>query len=339
MACYRGRRHGIGNLAHVTFGAAHGPRVVEIGDPGAIALAADVLRGGGLVAIPTETVYGLAADMRRRDAVAAVFRVKGRPTSHPLIVHLADADDLDAFAASVSPAVRKLASAFWPGPLSLLIDHGGSVPADVVGGRPAAAFRVPANTATRSVIRSLGSPVVAPSANRFGGVSPTTAAHVVASLHTDVDLVLDGGPCPVGLESTILDTTVDPMQLLRPGAVLVEELESILGAPVAEPTGDSRAPGMLPSHYAPAATLLLSTNEGEARRILADLPDHERPARVIGAGLEPGAFAASLYTSLRLADDEGIRTVIAVVPPAVGIGRAVADRLQRASGRRGVTPR
>jgi L-threonylcarbamoyladenylate synthase len=330
---------GIGSLGAVTNGAARGPRIVDANDPDAVSLAADVLRRGGLVGIPTETVYGLAADMRSRDAVARVYRAKGRPASHPLIVHLADAADLPPLVTAVPAAVDALTRAFWPGPLSLLIERSSAVPDDVVGGRSTAVFRVPAQPATRLVIRALGSPVVAPSANPFGGVSPTTAAHVVESLGAQVDLVLDGGPCPIGVESTILDTTVSPMQLLRPGAVLVEEIEEVLGAAVAEASGDARAPGMLSSHYAPHASVILAASVAEAFAIADALPENERPERLLGVDLEPGAFAASLYASLRLADDDGVRTVIAVVPPPLGIGRAVGDRLRRASGRRSINPR
>lgn len=329
----------LGSVGIVTSGSTVGPRVVPADAPDAITHAARVLRDGGLVGIPTETVYGLAADMRRRDSVARVFRVKGRPVSHPLIVHLADASALPAFARAVSPSVDALTRAFWPGPLSLLLERSDAVPDDVVGGRTTAVFRVPATDVTRAIIRELGSPVVAPSANRFGGVSPTTAAHVVASLGADVDLVVDGGACPIGVESTILDTTVTPMQVLRSGAVLTEEIEEMLGTSVAPPSGESRAPGMLESHYAPRASLLLAATAEEARSTAASLPADERPVRLIGIGIEPGAFAASLYASLRLADEDGVRTVIAVPPDPVGIGRAVADRLRRASGRRPINPR
>lgn len=327
-------RGSLGSVGVVTEGSTRAPRVVSANDPDTVDRAARVLREGGLVGIPTETVYGLAADMRRLDAVARIYRVKNRPASHPLIVHLADANQLEHYVRSVSADVDALTRAFWPGPLSLLLERSNAVPDDVVGGRATAVFRVPATRVTREVVRSLGSPVVAPSANRFGGVSPTTAEHVVASLGSDVDLVVDGGPCPIGVESTILDTTVNPMQLLRIGAVLSEEIEEVLHAAVAPPTGDSRAPGMLASHYAPNASLLLASEAAEARAMADALPDEDRPVRLLGLDVEAGAFAASLYSSLRLADAEGIRTVIAVLPRPVGIGRAVADRLRRASGRR-----
>lgn len=310
------------------------PEIVATSRGDALDRAVDTLRSGGLVALPTETVYGLAAAMDQPEAIARVYSSKRRPTTHPLIVHLAESPQLLVHAIDIDPRALRLSEAFWPGPLSLLVDRGPSVPDSVVAGGPTAVFRVPANAFTRTVISALGVPIVAPSANRFGEVSPTTASHVVASLGQEVDLVVDDGPCPIGVESTIVDCTADPFQILRPGAVLRDEIESVIGESVETARGEARAPGMLASHYAPRATVLLAIDEKDAEAIRAALPEDRQPVVVLGRGIEAGAYAARLYADLRSCDEESVRTVVAILPHESGIGVAVADRLRRAAAAR-----
>ncbi len=325
-----------------------------------VAEAVDVLRTGGLVAFPTETVYGLGADAEQPDAVARIFVAKGRPTDHPLIVHLGDADRLDAWADVVPAEARLLADAFWPGPLTLLLWRSPKVSDTVTGGRDTVALRVPDHPVARALLGAFGGGIAAPSANRFGRVSPTIASDVVSELGALVDVVLDGGPCPVGVESTIVDLTGDEPVVLRPGGVSGERLGEVLGfeperAALAGPGATAtRAPGMLASHYAPQARVELvpEASVGGRLRELASEPGH--PGRIVGllapqalpdvadgvVVLEPvgpaDEYARLLYARLRQADRLGVDVLVCVPPPAVGIGVAVVDRLQRAAaaGRR-----
>jgi L-threonylcarbamoyladenylate synthase len=297
-------------------------------------LAARMLSAGGLVAMPTETVYGLAADAENPDAVARVFRVKGRPSSHPLIVHLADVDQLDqGWAESVPPAAVILTQACWPGPLTVLVPAGPRVGPWVTGGRSTVGLRVPAHPLALAMLRSFGGGVAAPSANRFGGVSPTTADHVLADLDDEIDLILDGGPCPVGVESTIVDCTVDPPQVLRPGAITPEQVAALVGA-LAPASGPSRAAGMLASHYAPRCRVELVDRVDQALARADELHRAGRSARVLDAASDVLHAAQTLYGQLRLADDAGVEVVVAVLPPAVGLGHAVRDRLVKAAAPR-----
>ncbi|MFM7253977.1 MAG: L-threonylcarbamoyladenylate synthase [Ilumatobacteraceae bacterium] len=292
------------------------------------------LRAGGLVAIPTETVYGLAADADNAGAVRRIFAAKRRPANHPLIVHVADASLLGEWAAEVPPAAAVLADACWPGPLTLLVPRARRVIDAVTGGRPSVGVRVPAHPLTAELLRRFGGGLAAPSANRFGHVSPTTAAHVVDDLGDVVDVVLDGGPCPVGVESTIVDCTVDPPQVLRPGGIPVEHVDRLLAdagfGPATAPSGPSRAPGMLASHYAPRARVELASSADDLRR----MRDAHPGAAVIDHGDDLVAYARLLYAELRAADDAGADTVIAVVPPAAGLGHAIRDRLAKAAAGR-----
>lgn len=325
-------------------------------DEDEVARAVAVLRRGGLVALPTETVYGLGADASADDAVRRVFVVKGRPADHPLIVHVADADRLADWVAEVPPSARVLATEFWPGPLTLLLRRGPHVSDVVTGGRPTVAVRVPAHPVTLAVLRAFRGGIAAPSANRFGKVSPTTAAHVRADLGDDVDMVLDGGPCAIGVESTIVDLTGARPAVLRTGAITAERLSEVLGVPVDRaddepspgPAGGARAPGMLDSHYAPDARVhlvdaddavdvladLLAANDGLvgllAPGVMDDVPDAVVELEPAGP---PDDYAAVLYARLRQADRLGLRHLVCVPPPTEGIGSAVIDRLQRASRR------
>lgn len=289
--------------------------------------ALEILRNGGLVAIPTETVYGLAGDASNEAAVRRIFAAKGRPADHPLIVHVAAAEQLGKWAASISPAAAVLAESCWPGPLTLLVQKAAHVLSVVTGGRETVGIRVPAHPLTTELLARFGGGLAAPSANRFGKVSPTTAAHVIADLGSRADYVLDGGACPVGVESTIVDCTVTPPQILRPGGIASEEINTILGGALAAADGASRAPGMLASHYAPNAHVVLAETTAEAAVISARTPG----AWILDHSDDLGQYARSLYADLRSADERGIRTIIAVMPPAVGLGHAIRDRLTKAT--------
>lgn len=291
--------------------------------------ALEVIRAGGLVAIPTETVYGLAADASNEAAVRRIFAAKGRPADHPLIVHIAAADQLADWAAEVPESAARLADTCWPGPLTLLVPKAERVLPVVTGGRSTVGVRVPAHPLTTELLERFGGGLAAPSANRFGMVSPTTAQHVIDDLGDAVDFVLDGGPCPVGVESTIVDCTVRPAQVLRPGGIPTEQVEEILGE-LAPASGPSRASGMLASHYAPSARVLLAETRAEAMVLLADL---ER-AELVDRSDDLVDYAQHLYADLRAADEHGARTIVAVLPPAAGLGHAIRDRLSKAAAAR-----
>ncbi|MSW95365.1 MAG: threonylcarbamoyl-AMP synthase, partial [Actinobacteria bacterium] len=232
--------------------------------PAEITRAATVLRDGGLVALPTETVYGLGADARNPEAIERLYAAKGRPGDHPVIVHLAGEAELGEWAADVPPQALAAAARWWPGPLTIVLRRAPGVLDAVTGGRETVALRVPDQQATLEVLRLVGGGIAAPSANPFGAVSPTTADHVRAALGARVDFILDGGPCGVGVESTILDLS-DPARpmLLREGAVTAAELEAELGAAVTRDRGPARAPGMLAAHYAPRARVELAADESD----------------------------------------------------------------------------
>jgi L-threonylcarbamoyladenylate synthase len=296
----------------------------------AVDRAVEVLRSGGLVALPTETVYGLGADASNEQAVRRVFAVKGRPADHPLIVHVSDASALAHWASTVPSTAAVLADACWPGPLTLLVPRADHVLDIVTGGRPTVGVRVPAHPLTTAVLERFGGGVAAPSANRFGRVSPTTAEHVRRDLGDDVDLVLDGGPCPIGVESTIVDCTVDPPQILRPGGIPSEQIVELLAGRVAAPTGPSRASGMLTSHYAPRCAVLLADDIAALDRLVSAHPD----AAVIGVGTDLVTYARGLFDWLRRADDERREEVIALLPRAAGLGHAIRDRLLKAAADR-----
>ena len=330
------------------------PRTVDVSS-GSISRAAGVLRAGGLVAMPTETVYGLAADASDPHAVARVFAAKGRPAGHPLIVHIGPDACLAEWARHVPEDALRLADAFWPGPLTLILQRHPSVPLVVTGGRDTVAVRMPAHPVAQRLLASFGGGVAAPSANRFGRVSPTTAADVVADLGELVDLVVDGGPCEIGVESTIVELTQDDEALrgapratiLRSGGVSTEDLEDVLGCRVrAMASGLARAPGMLASHYAPQTPLLLcEADEAPAR--VAKLASSGARVGVLSlggigdsdalvawdAGGDVALLASSLYRRLREADAEGLDVLVVVPPPPQGLGVAVRDRLRRAAHR------
>lgn len=304
--------------------------------------AAEVLRKGGLVAFPTETVYGLGADASNPEAVARIFSAKGRPADHPLIVHVADATALDRWAVGIPLEARVLARAFWPGPLTLVLEKAPGVPDITTGGRSTVGLRAPDQPIAQALLNAFGGGIAAPSANRFGRVSPTCADDVRGELGDRIDLILDGGSCEVGIESTIVDTTCTPFQILRPGGISADALEAVLGVPVARiASGEARAPGMLEAHYAPAARVLLATSADDAHRLAREgrrvgfigLEEAAVPAGsvALGSASTPEAYAHDLYRWLRDADAQGLDLVVAVPPPPAGIGVGVIDRLKRAA--------
>jgi len=303
------------------------------------ARAAAVLRAGGLVALPTETVYGLAADATNAAAVARIFEVKGRPANHPLIVHLASVDQLDDWAERIPDWTRLLATAYWPGPLTVIVPKQAHVLDDVTGGQNTVGLRVPAHALTREVLQLFGTGAAAPSANRFGKVSPTTIEHVQADLGAlldERDYLLDGGPCLVGVESTIIDCTGDVPRLLRAGAVTVGMIEQTTGLDVLGTDGRIRASGTLASHYAPSATVHIVDVADLARfpsaGLIADasIPTPAGMTRLLAAE-DAGEYARGLYAALRTSDEVGLDHVCAILPDASGLGAAVRDRLTRAA--------
>ena len=302
-----------------------------------VAHAAALIRRGGLVAMPTETMYGLAADATDVGAVARIFEVKGRPEDHPLIVHLPHPESLDRWVDDVPETARRLAATAWPGPLTVIVPRPAAIPAIVTGGRPTVGVRVPAHPMATELMERAGTALAAPSANRFGAVSPTTADHVLDDLGDVLDpardAVLDGGPSPVGVESTIVDCTVDPPQVLRAGGVPTEHVRAILrdsGTDLGAVSGPPRASGMLPSHYAPRCAVRVVDTADDALALRAGTPG----AEVLDLSDDLAADARRLYAELRRADERGVRTVIAVLPPPEGLGHAIRDRLLKAAAPR-----
>ncbi len=322
-------------------------------DPAVVARAAELLRRGDLVAIPTETVYGLAANALDADAVGRIYEAKGRPSFNPVIVHLADAADLPRVALEIPALARTLAARFWPGPLTIVLRRQAVIPDVVTGGRDTVGIRVPDHAVARAVIRAAGVPLAAPSANPFMRVSPTTAQHVADQLGNRVALVLDAGPAPVGIESTVVDLTTDPPRLLRPGGVPKELLEDVTGplvAPGEAATPDEvrPAPGMVPRHYSPHARLTLfeSTDVIRATRAVTEADRAGRRVALVSwsaAAGTPGlvsmpndapAYAARLYATLHELDERGIEEAWVERPPDDEPGwDAVRDRLERAATR------
>lgn len=316
-------------------------------DPEAVARAAAVLRGGGLVAFPTETVYGLGAAALDPRAVARIFEAKGRPGYNPLIVHLPDPAAAPALSAEWSEAAERLARAFWPGPLTLVVPRAAGIPDVVTAGLPSVALRVPAHPVAHALLVAAGIPVAAPSANRSTEVSPTTARHVEKSLGGRVDLILDGGPTPVGIESTVVSLTGEVPTVLRPGTISTDELravvgevETVSGAPAGRAARPS--PGMLDRHYAPRARVVLTPSYDELPG--SALPAGERVAvlRLHGPPYVPGAevvrmptdaagYASRLYAVFHDLDAAGYSTIVVEEPPDTPAWDGVRDRLRRAA--------
>jgi L-threonylcarbamoyladenylate synthase len=316
-------------------------RVLPADDPAAIEEAAAVLRRGGLVAFPTETVYGLGADAFQPIAVAHVFEVKARPSFDPLIVHLAGASELGRVSPTHDPRAAALAGRFWPGPLTLVLPRRPEVPDLVTAGLDTVGVRVPAHPAARRLIAAAGTPLAAPSANPFGYVSPTTAAHVAELLGSAVDLVLDGGPCRVGVESTVLSLAAERPAILRPGGVPREALEAALGVSldVAGRAERPLAPGQLEKHYATRTPLrVLPGPAGPAppgRVGLLAWRGTGAPGYAATEVLAPDGSAetaaARLFAALRRLDAAGVELILAEPCDEAGLGHAIMDRLRRAS--------
>ena len=325
-------------------------------DAEALVRAAETLRRGGLVAFPTETVYGLGAHALDPAAVARIYAAKGRPGYNPLIVHVADAEAARALAGAWPAEAEALAAVFWPGPLTLVLPKNDSVPDSVTAGLPSVALRVPAHPVAHALLRAAGLPVAAPSANRSTEVSPTTAQHVVRSLGDRVDVVLDGGPCPVGIESTVLSLAGPVPTLLRPGTISVDDLWPVIGEvamPSAAPdaTAARPSPGMMDRHYAPRAELRLFNAPGE---VVSDAAFDPTAALVLPTGVhradlppsidvmempaEPAAYAARLYSMLHELDESGFRRVWVQQPPDAPAWAGVRDRLRRAASPAGPHP-
>lgn len=299
-----------------------------------------VLRAGGLVAFPTETVYGLGAHALDEQAVRRVFAVKGRPADNPLIVHVASAEQVDVVARSVPASARRLAERFWPGPLTLVLDARAEVPAVTRGGLDTIAVRVPAHDLALALLRAAGVPVAAPSANRSGRPSPTTAAHVRADLGDTVDVVLDGGPCALGVESTVVDARGPVPVVLREGSLSAEELGAVAGSA----SELAASPGTRYRHYAPRCRVVVAA-PGHGAACAQDLLAGGQRVAVVAPEAPDGAvhlasvggaedLARRLYALLREAEDLGVDVVVVEGVPESGVGRAVMDRLRRSAGAR-----
>lgn len=319
-----------------------------------ILTAAEVLRRGGLVAFPTETVYGLGADALNADAVKQIFVAKGRPLDNPIIVHVASAADLDPLAENVPEEARRLVDRFWPGPLTLILHRSGLVPDGVTGGLDTVAVRMPRNSIALALIRALGRPVAAPSANLSGRPSGTTAGHVLQDFAGRIDMVLDGGPVPVGVESTVLDLSRRPPAILRPGAVTPEDLAPLLGRVVMGRgrSGSRRSPGTRYRHYSPRArvTLVEPDDQETIAQLLHEFGRNKRKVAVVVAGhpftgagragpvvrqmpQDLGEYARRIFAVLREMDELAVDEIIIEKIDEKGIGVAIMDRLKRAAAR------
>ena len=310
--------------------------------------AVEVLRRGGLVAFPTETVYGLGADATSRDAIRRIFAAKGRPATNPLIVHVADIDTARRFAATWGDAAQTLAAVWWPGPLTLVLPKAPEIVDEVTAGLPTVGLRIPDHPLALELLQAFGGAVAAPSANRSNRVSPTTAQHVRDELGDAVDLVLDGGPCTVGIESTVLDLSRERPTILRPGAVSRRQIEHILGpvevaAPSAHASVAATSPGQHPVHYSPRTPavrfetsqrgFILPETDGQKNGIvvLSPLKVFKKWGSIVAMPNDPPDYARHLYSVLRELDDLGLHTIYIEVPPDVPEWAAVRDRIIRAT--------
>jgi L-threonylcarbamoyladenylate synthase len=313
-------------------------------DPERIRLAAELLRNDALVVFPTETVYGLGANALSDTAVSGIFEAKGRPATNPLIVHVLDSDAARSLVRDWPPEASELTRRFWPGPLTLVLPKAEGIPARVTAGGDTVAIRSPQNSVARALLAAAGLPIAAPSANRSGQLSPTSAQHVWDDLNGRVDLILDGGSCTLGIESTVVDLSGTVPRLLRPGSISPESLREVLGLLLIGPAGASeeplRSPGLLAKHYAPRTPLRLFSLPGELSpqlvavsavlsfgfwigktppRLLIEMPTHEEK------------YAQQLYEQLHFVDQRGVETILVQLPPEKESWLAIHDRLQRAS--------
>lgn len=326
--------------------------------PENIRRAAEMLRAGGLVAFPTETVYGLGANALDENAVAGIFTAKGRPAADPLIVHLHRVAQLAGVTGAVPPIALRLAEVFWPGPLTLILPKSPAIPALVTSGLETVAVRIPDHPLALALLEAADLPVAAPSANRFGRTSPTTAQHVWHDLHGRIDLILDGGPTPIGVESTVLDVTVSPPRILRPGGIAPEMLEPVIG-PVQvsgqkkTPQAGLPSPGLLEKHYAPQAEMVLFTGQKARQALMTFLHEQSAAGRKVGVlasdeeaeeaqragavvyrlGGALASVARRIYAGMRWLDSQGVDLILCRDFGQEGLGLAIHDRLTRAATR------
>ena len=305
----------------------------------ALTSAAQLLKDGGLVALPTETVYGLGADATNKDAVARIYKVKGRPADHPLIVHIHSMQSLGEWADEIPSYAIALARDFWPGPMTLILKRSLLAEDFVTGGQPTVGLRVPDHAVALALLSAFakigGLGIAAPSANRFGHVSPTTAQAVqdeIGNYLEQLDLILDGGPSSVGVESTIIDCTSDAPRILRPGAITIEMIEECTGLKVFTAITNIRVSGSLENHYAPEASVFLNRRPEQGEGFIA-LADIETPANVIrlASPKDVADFARLMYAALREGDAQGLKSVVVEEPTGDGLALAIRDRLMRAS--------
>ena len=305
----------------------------------ALSSAAQLLKSGGLVALPTETVYGLGADATNKDAVARIYKVKGRPADHPLIVHIHSMQSLGDWADEIPDYAISLARDFWPGPMTLVLKRSILAEEFVTGGQPTVGLRVPDHVIALALLSTFakigGHGIAAPSANRFGHVSPTTAQAVqdeIGEYLDKTDLILDGGPSSVGVESTIIDCTSDAPRILRPGAITIEMIEESTGLKVLTAESNIRVSGSLENHYAPNATVDLNRTPNAGEGFIA-LADFETPVDVIRLAAPKSIedFARVMYAALREGDAKGLKSVVVAEPAGDGLALAIRDRLMRAS--------
>ena len=315
-------------------------------DSQSIHRAAEIIRQGGVVAFPTETVYGLGANAFNPMAVARIFEIKNRPFFDPLIVHIADRSQVSSLVTDIFPSAEKLMNRFWPGPLTIVLFKTEEVPDIVTAGLPTVGVRMPRHPIALRLIEEAGCPIAAPSANPFGYVSPTTAGHVREQLGSQVDFILDGGPCEVGLESTILSLTEKIPRLLRPGGLPLEEIESIVGTvEIGSAEEDiSFSPGRLPRHYAPRTPIVLngwkeSLDAYQNKKVglltigRVDVSFPFRHIEVLSQRGDLREVAANLFAAIRRLDSLDLDLILSESVPEVGLGRAITDRLRRASRR------
>ncbi len=299
--------------------------------PDAIASAARVIRDGGVVVMPTETVYGLACNALDANAVKKVFEIKGRPSDNPLIVHIADFSDLKKVASNWPDLAEKLAEKFWPGPLTLVLKKKEGIPDETTAGLETVAVRMPKHPVALALIRSAGCPIAAPSANVFMALSATSATDVAPEIDIEVPIILDGGQCEIGLESTVIDMTEDVPVILRPGGVSRAEIQRVIGRPLGHlpPPNVRKSPGMYRRHYAPKAVLKL-----------VQTVELDQPGLVFGAAkgkhqvkmpLDAKAYAVGMYSAIRQLDLQGVQTIYVELPPEKPEWEAVLDRLHKAS--------
>ena len=300
-------------------------------DSSSIDIAVRALQRDLLVAIPTETVYGLAARASSPSAVKKIFVVKGRPIGHPLILHVANKQDLSLWSQELSNNARLLAEKYWPGPLTIIVKRNDKVCDEITGGRDTVAIRCPNHPVATELLIRLTDAIVAPSANHFGKVSPTSAGHVAEDFGDEISVILDGGECSIGVESTIIDCTTEPPQILRAGAISADQIKRECNITIASATGDSRASGMLDKHYAPNCTVELVDDRKDADVRLNQLNGDGRSSEIIDFGDDLEMFAHELYARLRDADKRLIDVVITVKPPMSGIGIAINERLEKAA--------